>query len=428
MTTSNDSAWQRYLSAKEIDFTQPSYTIEADELRELAQREPRLLAKFDTPDQLPQPFRESGYTLLPVRNGRYQLVPGNLFVELAECQTEENFVSDLPFPLITAGRGSGESQYIDQAFNTGLLRKFLNIDEMYQTIRGREYTKHFSFDFLGQHISVESVQIEVDAGYEALHDLILIEAKTGVPASFNIRQLYYPYRHFSALVPQKRVRNVFLAYDIPTASYSLYEFSFLKAHDPLSADMKRCIRYKIAPPEQLTFFDLIDARFQTHNSLVPQADDLNKVFELLMLVEAGFNRAVDVADYFVFDPRQSSYYREAAEYLGLIANSRESGYILTEMGIELLATATDAQRRTLAKVVVNSWIFIALVQRADVQRTFTESDIDNVIMSARNLDGTQHYGGSTVPRRRHTIIAWIRWLAQEIGCFSIDNDMIYRIQ
>lgn len=422
MSTENDKAWERYLSAKEIVFDQPIYTIDAVELKALTNREPRILAKFDTPEQLPKPFQTAGFTLLPVRNGQYQLVRGNLFVQLIKCENREVFVPNLPFPLMTAGRGSGESQYIDQAFNTGLLRHFLGIGEMFQTIRGREYTKQFDFQFFGQDISVKSVQIEVDAGYESLHEVVLVEAKIGTPAFFNIRQLYYPHRHFASLVPQKRVRNVFLAYDIPSASYSLYEFSFRDNLDPLTAFTNRCMVYKIAPPARLTIHDLIDARLQTRNSLVPQADDLNKVFELLLLVDAGVNHADDVADYFVFDKRQSSYYREAAEYLGLIASSRQQGYTVTEQGITVLSEPTTTQARILAKVVVNSWIFTDLIQRAGTRKTFTDTDIDAVIASVTDADGTPHYSGTTVPRRRRTIIAWIRWLAQEIGCFVISDE------
>lgn len=419
MSTENDKAWERYLEAKAITFDQPTYTVDAHDLKSIANREPRLLAKFDTPEQLPQPLKTAGFTLLPVRNGQYQLVRGNLFVELAACAELDDFVPNLPFPLTTAGRGSGEMQYIDQAFNTGLLNHFLGIGQLFQTIRGREYTRQFNFRFFEQSISVESVQIEVDAGYESLHDIVLIEAKIGVPSHFNVRQLYYPYRHFSILVPHKRIRNVFLAYDIPSASFSLHEFSFEDLQDPWTIRRTRCKVYKIAPSIQLTIHDLIDARFQTDNSLVPQADDLNKVYELLTLVEAGLNRADDVADYFVFDKRQSSYYREAAEYLGLITTSRQDGYLLTDLGITLISVPAVDQPRTLAKVVVNSWIFVELIRRAGTRGRFTDADIDDVISSVKDDDGTAHYSGTTVPRRRRTIVAWIRWLAKELGCFTV---------
>ncbi len=419
METENDKAWARYLEAKHIVFDQPSYFVEAAELKRLAKREPRLLAKFDTPEQLAQPLKKAGYTLLPTRNGQYQLVRGNLFVVLPSCTDTDAFMPKLSFPLLTAGRGSGEAQYIDYAFNTGLLTYFLGLDTIYQTICGREFTGQFEFQLSGLEIRVGSVQIEVDAGYESMYDIVLLEAKIGVPQHFNIRQMYYPYRHFTELVPQKRVRNIFLAYDLASASFHLYEFAFRQKHDPLSVEMEKCSIYRLAPLVRLTLHDLIDVRFQTHNRLVPQADDLNKIFELLTVVEAGINRAQDVADYFVFANRQSSYYREAAEYLGLITSSRYEGYALTNLGIQVLSEPTDSQTRILAKVVVNSWIFVRLIRRAGTNGIFTDTDIDAVIASVQDKGGKAHYGGTTIPRRRQTIVAWIRWLAQEIGCFKI---------
>lgn len=60
MTTENDKAWQLYLKTTGIVFDQPAYWVEATELRTVTRREPRLLAKFDTPDQLPIPLETTG--------------------------------------------------------------------------------------------------------------------------------------------------------------------------------------------------------------------------------------------------------------------------------------------------------------------------------------------------------------------------------
>lgn len=419
MATENDKGWQKYLQAKGIHFDQPSYLVSATELKQLAEREPRLLSKFDTPEQLAAPIRAAGFTLLPVRNGQYLLVRGNLFVEIFPCPLQRQFASRLAFPLATAGRGSSESQYIDQAFNEGLLAEFLGIEgPLLQTIRGREYTGQFRFSLAGVEVAVESVQIEVDSGYESLRDIVLVEAKIGVPRHFNVRQLYYPYRHFSLLAPQKRIRTVFLGYDIPTSAYHLYEYGFPRPNDPLSVQQQKCSVYRIAVQPRLTIYDLLDRRFETSNDIVPQADDLNKVYELLLLVESGVNNARDVADYFVFDQRQSSYYREEAEYLGLLQSDAGENYVLTAGGIAVLSEPAQTKARALARAVVNSWVFRDLIVRAQINGRFAVEDIDRIIGAAKMPDGQPRYSGSTIPRRRRTIVAWLRWLEQEIGCFK----------
>ncbi len=422
MNTLNDDAWKHYLHVKNIKFDEPTYYVDAAELKQLTNREPRLLAKFDTPDQLPKPLKEAGYTLLPIKNGKYQLVHGTLFVSLPPCRLSyNNFEPRISFPLTTEGRGQGESQYIDQAFNSGLLHEFFSISEMYQTIRGREYTKRFYFQWDAQLIEVESVQIEVDAGYESLDEIVLVEAKIGVPSHFNLRQLYYPYRHFLTLAPQKRIRTVFLAYDLPTTSYHLFEYKFDKLDNPLSGFIERCGVYRVSSTVRQSIHALIDVRFQSASKIVPQADDLNKVYEILLLVEADIDNAENVADYFGFDERQSSYYREAAEYLGLL-----EGYKLTEMGIALLSISVSEQSLFLAKGVVNSWIFCALIAVAVKHGSFTRKDIENTITSAKKADGSQ-YSASTVKRRSSTIVSWLNWLAQEFDCFTIEKN-VYRLR
>ena len=419
MATTIDAAWATYIRAKAINFDEPAYLVNAAELKDITGREPRLLAKFDTPEQLPTPFRDAGYTLVPTKNGQWIIVPGSLFVKAPLCPQIYEFTPKLLFPLLTAGRGSSESQYIDAAFNTGLLATFLNLNEMYLTIRGREYTLPFDFQLGSYVVRTQSVQIEVDAGYEGLHEIVLLEAKIGKPDAFNIRQLYYPFRHFSALVETKRVRklvrNVFLAYDISTETYHLYEYTFENFLDPNSAEARRCAIYRIAQQERLVAHDLIDAEFRTESKLVPQADDLNKVFELLTLVDAGLNRATDVAEYFVFAKRQSSYYREAAEYMGLLARTADGRYELTERGIYLLTQPPGEKARAFAKAIMNSWIFVELLRRAGTSRAFSVADIEAIIASVHDK-GDQRYTASTVQRRRQTIVAWLKWLAQEFGC------------
>jgi hypothetical protein len=422
VSTVNDEAWERYIDAKGIKFDQPNYRVNAEELKRISLREPRLLAKFDTPGELATPIREAGYTLLPIRNGEYLLIRGSIFVSLPLCEDRGIFQPDLPFPLRTSSRSEGESQYVDTAFNTGLLQHFLGIDRMYLTIRGRERTKPFQFHLSGITIDTNSVQIEVDGGYEALSDIVLVEAKIGLPKQFNVRQLYYPFRYFADLVPEKRVRTVFMAC-IPTSTqYYLYEYAFPAPLDPMSAHVPRCGLYRLVSPQSLTIYSLLNANFQTRNNLVPQADDLVKVFELLTAVDAGISTSSDVADYFIFDPRQSSYYREAAEYLGLIATEPDNTYELTQFGLDVVSRPPTEQPRALAEAVVNSWIFVDLVKKSGASRVVTDADIEAIIATARKPDGTRRYNDTTTRRRRQTIVAWIKWLADEMGCFSIEPD------
>jgi hypothetical protein len=427
MATANDSAWEHYIKAKKLKLDGKEYVVNADELKEITKREPRLLAKFDDPAHLPRILRENGYVVMAITNGSYRLIKGNIFSQIARCQTQKTLKSEIAFPLATVGRGSGESEYLDNAFNTGILEDFVRAEKLYLTIRGRERSKPFKFKISGNSssIAVNGVQIEVDAGYEGERDVVLVEAKIGARDSFNIRQLYYPFRHFSILVPNKRVRTLFFEYDLSRATYTFYEFAFADQAILDSARQIDCCTYGLATRAAYRIDELLDVRFETTSPNVPQADDLNKVLELLTLINSGQNTTTDISDYFVFDRRQSNYYGEAAEYLGLI--SRRSGvFELTQRGSEFLATAPSDQQAFIAKLIINSWVFRELIKRTRRRKYFTANDVDDVIAAARTKDGKeQRYTSTTIPRRRRTIIAWAKWLADQLKCFTIAEDKFY---
>ncbi len=157
---------------------------------------------------------------------------------------------------------------------------------------------------------------------------------------------------------------------------------------------------------------------------MPQADDLNKVLELLTVVNDGQSMVNDISDYFVFDARQSNYYGEAAEYLGLMVRRRGEAFDLTVRGVEFLTTPPDQQQTFIAKVVVNSWAFRALIKRMRRKGYFVEDDVDAVIASAKKPDGTPHYSHTTISRRRQTVMSWTHWLTEQIGCFAIADGKV----
>lgn len=426
--TQNDEAWANYLKQKKLVLDGTCYRIKAQELKQVTGREPRLLTRFNSPQQVPAPLRQYSYVILPVRNGEYLLFKGNIFYSLRSAFSPEApvaFEPQLPFPLRTAGRGTGEMQYLDYAFNMGLLHHFLELQgrELYLTIRGREYTKRFEFKIANQDVVVDSVQIEVDGGYEGEREIILCEAKIGHPSHLNIRQIYYPMRHFAALVPAKKVRSLFFVYDLTSLTYTFCEFAF---ETPLcfeSLVVKKYQTYTIDRPPTRTIDEFIDTRFETSCALVPQADDFNKVIELVNAVDEGLNTPRSIAQHFDFAERQAYYYSEAAEFLGLVA--REQGELrLTDFGIAVISAPPVEQRDLIAKMVLNSWLFSELIHLARRRGYFDREDIKDLITSVMK-EGRPRYTRSTVPRRLQTVESWLRWIAKQIGCLAYEDGRYY---
>lgn len=384
------------------------------------------MAKVDDPEQLPKVLKNAGYSLLAVTNGSYLIFQGNVFAPVPDCPIQSVYDPRTEFPLETIGRGTGESEYLDNAFNTGLLSDFTGSGVLYLTIRGRERTKRFNF-LIGAsniEINVNGVQIEVDAGYEGENDIVLVEGKIGNRSHFNIRQLYYPFRHFSQLVPQKKVRTVFFSYDLSRATYSLYEFGFENPEVFDSIYPIKCCVYSLSRPQTFAFEALFDRNYETVNNIVPQADDLNKILELLTLINSGQNTVTDIADHFVFDVRQSNYYGEAAEFLGLITRNR-GVFELTERGFQFISTDPSRQQLFIAKLVINTWFFKELLRRARRKRFFTELDIRTLIDAVEKESGNKRYTQSTVGRRIKTIVSWSRWISEEFRSFEFKEGKFF---
>ena len=70
----------------------------------------------------------------------------------------------------------------------GLLEEFTKQHGLTQTMRNRTTTPEFSFFVNSSRIRVNHAQIEIDACYENLNQIIIFEAKIGIPSSFNIRR------------------------------------------------------------------------------------------------------------------------------------------------------------------------------------------------------------------------------------------------
>lgn len=423
MTTKNDIAWETYIKNADIKLNGQSYVVVAENLKAVGKEEPRLLAKIDNPKHLPKILRDASYSLLANTNGTYLIFKGNIFATIPICEHNEVFQPKTDFALKTAGRSKGESDYIDNAFNIGLISEFTKISNLYLTIRGRERTRGFNFRINESNleIQVEGVQIEVDAGYEGENDIVLIEGKIGNRGQFNIRQLYYPFRHFSQLVPQKNIRTLFFAYDLSKATYTMHEFGFKDTYIFDSIYPIQCSVYSLLQPSIYIINDLTDDKFETQNNIAPQADDLNKVLELLTVIKNGQKTVSEIADYFAFDQRQSNYYGEAAEFLGFITRSR-GVFELTKRGYEFISTEPKHQQLFAAKLVVNSWFFKELIKKAKRKGYFTVSDIEELITKIEKNGGSKRYTESTIGRRIKTAVSWAKWLSEQFKCFEIDKE------
>lgn len=406
--------WEKIFSEKNFDLTKDLHFISADEIKAIASHEPRIMAKVDSSVDLPDVFKRNGYFLLPVKNDEYAIVRGNGFHILEQKGTQIDHKSRIKFNLTTAGRGSSEMQYLDYSFNSGALENILGISPLYQSIRGREYSKQFKFKVNKTELSVGSVQLEVDSGLEGEDTIVLIEAKVKTPEDFIIRQLFYPYNHFKIVSPEKKIVPVFFTYEPSTKLYNFWIYEFTDPADYNSIRLKEVRSLTISSEHELALVDIKPKGIVAYKDLVPQANDLNKVIELAFKVHEGVNHYKNVAEYFDFDERQSSYYREAAEALGLVT-SEKGIYQLTEVGKQLVSLPAEKRNLFMVELLSDFNLVKNGLNLLKEKGQLIQADIERLISEGSDLTG------STISRRAGSLVSWFKWISEATGSFTFDE-------
>lgn len=251
----NHKPWQFIFDKYKIykhDFSKNPFILTAEQIKKATshftsttEREVRVLCKQDTRESRPQVFIENNLFILPIKNGVYAILQGEGYIDIPEMNTQPIiYKSKLNFELQTSQIGNSEMQHLDFAYATSLIRSFLEDESLVLTIRGRKYTPKFEF-YAGQYkqlIITESVQTEVDAGYEGKNQIVLIEAKNSTTKNTIIRQLYYPFRQWQ--IHTKKKVNV-LFFEKRKDIYSLWEFGFSEEKDYNSIQLLKCSKFLI---------------------------------------------------------------------------------------------------------------------------------------------------------------------------------------
>lgn len=422
MANINFVAWEKLFEELAIDTSKDLHIISASQIKQTTGREPRLMAKMDASRDVPPVMARNGYFLLPVSRSEYAIVRGNGFHELeSQAELSKEFTSRIRFALTTNDRNSSEMQYLDYCSNAGLIESVIGRGKLYPMIRGREGSGSYSFRVNNNQIDVKSAQIEVDLGLEGQDSIVLLEAKSKTPDDFIIRQLFYPYRKFMGGFGNKQIIPIFFTYDNAQSKYNFWQYRFADPNDYNSIELVEKGSYKILQTDTLDIDDISKQTFRIgeQKDIIPQANDLDKVLRLIHLVGEGVVNAGSIAKEFDFAPRQSSYYREAAEALGFVDfNGRE--YSLTDAGRQLISLDTENRNLFMTQAVNEFSLFKACMKTLKAKGSLERRDIERVITQQSNLSG------STIPRRASSIEAWLKWIAEKTGAFKIDGS-IFRL-
>ena len=253
----NSNSWDKIFKDYDIlfhDFSKSPFELSAEQIKRscqnfkrTAEKEVRILCKQDSREDRPNVFIENNLFILPKHNGSYYIIKGEGYVDIPDIKSDIiSYNKKLDFELKSSSIGNSEMQNLDFAYANSLIRTFIEDPTLVLTIRGRKYTPKFSFNVGNSEITIESVQTEVDAGYEGKDKIVLIEAKNSQTTNTIIRQLYYPYRQWQINTGKKVVPIFFEKRNINNENiYYIWQYDFKDEKDYNSIYLVKSARYRI---------------------------------------------------------------------------------------------------------------------------------------------------------------------------------------
>jgi uncharacterized protein DUF6997/uncharacterized protein DUF6996 len=414
-TVRNIEKWSDVIAKLNLDVSKPVNYITADQIKQTSNREPRLMAKMDSLEQLPKAFRDNNLFLLPVSRRQYAIVRGVGYHQLERIKERPLvYVSSYPFPKSFADFES-EQIYLNYAYCTGLLERFAQISCLNPPLQIRIDTPKFNFNVNNSNIIVDRSQIEIDAITEGLKTIITVEAKIRTPTSFSIRQIYYPFCTF--FDKKKRVRNFFLCFEPKQDLYIFWEYEFNPFDSFESISLIQCKQYKVKVSNVSSIIEQFRNIQARQGIIIPQADDVTKIIQFPVKVSEGYDTAEKMMNEFNFSNRQSSYYRHTSEILGLVVSERNNRYNLTERGQQYLKLSAEKKSSFICRLLLEFPIMneIFLDISSDQSKVIKKQNIMDLLKRKSDLTG------NTLERRARTIRSWFKWIRNNLGIVEVDT-------
>ncbi|MBR2585973.1 MAG: hypothetical protein IKE64_11165 [Thermoguttaceae bacterium] len=423
--TLNDSAWEKlfekYEILKQVE-NDGYFNISANQIKEF--REPRLMAKFDHIINLPKPFSDNQLAILPITRGDYVISHFDAYHTFEADSPGVVRVSLPPYIQSLDKRNiPSEAIALNCAVASGIVADFMEDEEIVATVSGRMGSGAFSFNIGDtktgnvRQVDVNNSQIEIDAAYEGIASLALLEAKLDLSDDFLVRQLYYPFRVWQSRI-KKPVRPIFLVYS--NGIYRLYEYAFDDPNNYSSLVLVKQRNYSVEDTA-ISMSDIKDVLRRTaiveeQRLPFPQADKFERVINLCELVCTQELSKTDLTERYAFDARQTDYYTNAARYLGLLDKRKENGtplYSISENGRSILNKDYKGRQLAFCRVILSHKVFnMTLKQSLDKGEVPSPDEIVG-FMKRSNL--YRIGSDETYERRSLTIRSWINWILSLIN-------------
>lgn len=422
-------AWQVLIDKYDIS-TEISnngfFKISASQIKEV--KEPRLMAKWDSSEQLPNSLKKNKINLLPDSRSSYILSDFLLYQELPKVVEHVKNMAKVELPdlqTINVDNISSEANAINVLQISGILEDFLELDlddVLYATFNGRMSSGKFDFKVdtrrqIQLKVDVDRAQIEIDGGFESDHCVVVLEAKNVLHEDFHIRQLYYPYRLWESKV-DKPVRLIFSIYT--NKIFRLMEYRFKEKENYSSIELVRTKNYSLEDTsitldeikdvyDSIKDTEVISDNMNVEDS-VPfiQADNFERIVSLLENMYENPMTSEEIIELMKFTTRQRDYYFNAGKYLGLFQKLKEDKvrkYGLTNIGVAVYKKSYKERQLELVKLILSHRIFRDLFE--EILETGVIPDKGRVV----ELELEYNVCSIDVASRRATsVISWLNWI------------------
>ncbi len=426
--TKNDLSWGELFKSHNILENIEKhgfFGISATQIRKL--REPRIMCKFDHKLNLPKLFKDNNLSILPITRGNYIISHFKAYEQFKQINDDTCLNGSLPeyIESINYNEITTETAAINCAYASGILSDFTgeNREDLLPTVGGRMGSGSFNFNInntkTNQDVELDvcNSQIEIDAGFEGLNSLILVEAKNSLSDDFIIRQLYYPFRLWSRKI-RKPVRNIFLSYS--NGIFYLYEYLFPDQFNYNSIELVKAKKYAIEPPE-IQIADIknicINNKIEKEPEITfPQADKFERVINLCeLLYEKETLTKEDITLNYDFDARQTNYYTDAARYLGLVEKIKEENLVkfkLSEYGQKIFTIDIRSRQLCFIKTILKYRVFNRTMQLY-LEKGYLPTK-EEIISIMKKSKLHKDYSDNTYDRRSLTVISWLIWIVKLI--------------
>jgi hypothetical protein len=141
--------------------------------------------------------------------------------------------------------------------------------------------------------------------------------------------------------------------------------------------------------------------------------------DLPLAVADGMNTPQKLAERYGFDKRQSLYYLQAAEMLGLILH-RKDKYQLSALGRRYVALTQPQRKELLSRKMLSLPVILQVIINLALSpiHRITREQLAKLVSSRARISAT------TASRRVQSICNWLAWLGDETGMFRVSKEHV----